>query len=86
MGSYWGICVAGNARTAADERAIGYCPTASLARFVVKLVFAAPANFFSAAWLSRAAFESRSHFFIKLVSAAPWSFLASAFHHVRSLS
>jgi hypothetical protein len=45
---------------------------------LVKLVFAAPANFFSAAWLSQAVFESRSHFFMKLVSAAPWSFLASA--------
>jgi hypothetical protein len=44
----------------------------------VKLSFAAPANFFSAADLSHEAFASVSHFFIKLVMAAPASFLLPA--------
>src|ERR1700741_2352734 len=57
-------------------------PTASLIHFLVKLSFAAPASFFSAADLSHAAFASVSHFFIKLVIAAPASFLfpASTLH------
>src|SRR5207253_7069136 len=46
--------------------------------FLVKLVFAAPASFFSAAWASQAAVASASHFFMKLVLAAPESFFALA--------
>jgi hypothetical protein len=53
-------------------------PTASVTHFLVKLSFAAPANFFSAAVLSQAAFASVSHFFMKLVIAAPASFLLPA--------
>ena len=46
-------------------------PTASVTHFSVKLVFAAPASFFSAACLSQPAVASVSHFFMKLVFAAP---------------
>jgi len=53
-------------------------PTASVTHFFVKLVFAAPANFFSAAALSQDAAASVWHFFIKLVIAAPASFLLPA--------
>jgi len=45
---------------------------------LVKLSFAAPANFFSAADFAHVAFASVSHFFIKLVIAAPASFLLPA--------
>src|SRR5262249_22022678 len=57
---------------------ISHLPTASLIHFLVKLSFAAPANFFSAADLLQAAFASVSHFFMKLVIAAPASFLLPA--------
>src|SRR5262249_52938721 len=57
---------------------ISQLPTASLIHFLVKLSFAAPANFFSAADLLQAAFASVSHFFMKLVIAAPASFLLPA--------
>lgn len=53
-------------------------PTASFTHFVVKLVFAAPPNFFSAAALSQDVAASVSHFFIKLFIAAPASFLFPA--------
>src|SRR5581483_7425340 len=53
-------------------------PTASLTHFFVKLSFAAPASFFSAADLSHVAFASVSHFFMKLVIAAPASFFSPA--------
>jgi hypothetical protein len=47
--------------------------------FFVKLVFAAPCNFFSTAAASHeAAAASLSHFFMKLFSAAPCSFLSVA--------
>ena len=48
--------------------------------FFVKLVFAAPANFFSTAAASQeaAAGVSLSHFFMKLFSAAPCSFFSVA--------
>jgi hypothetical protein len=51
----------------------------------VKLVFAAPDNFLSAADLSQADVASVWHFFIKLVIAAPASFLlpASTLHESR---
>src|SRR5262245_8355237 len=57
-------------------------PIASVTHFLVKLSFAAPASFFSAAVLSQADFASVSHFFMKLVIAAPASFLfvASTLH------
>jgi hypothetical protein len=45
---------------------------------LVKLVFAAPLSFLSAAAASQAAVESVSHFFMKLVFAAPASFLLVA--------
>src|SRR5690349_3008431 len=51
-------------------------PTASVTHFLVKLVFAAPASFFSAACLSQPAAASVSHFFMKLVFAAPASFFS----------
>jgi hypothetical protein len=44
---------------------------------LVKLVFAAPASFFSAAEWSQAALASLSHFFMKLVCAAPASFFSA---------
>ena len=48
---------------------------ASATHFFVKLVFAAPASFFSAAWASQvfvaSAFASFSHFFPKLFLAVP---------------
>src|SRR3954470_18182050 len=50
----------------------------SLTHFFVKLVFAAPANFFSFADASQAVVASRSHFLVKLVSAAPASFFSAA--------
>src|SRR3954470_18077080 len=50
----------------------------SLTHFFVKLVFAAPANFFSFAEASQAVVASRSHFLVKLVSAAPASFFSAA--------
>src|SRR5690242_974605 len=53
-------------------------PVASLTHFLVKLVFAAPASFLSAAALSHAAVASLWHFFMKLLSAAPASFLSVA--------
>src|SRR6478752_7606406 len=51
--------------------------------FFVKLVLAAPASFFSAAWASQAApaffaTESSTHFLVKLVLAAPASFFSAA--------
>ena len=55
----------------------------SSTHFFVKLVLAAPASFFSAAWASQvAATASDSHFLMKLVLAAPDSFfsLAAASH------
>src|SRR5262245_28262567 len=57
-------------------------PMASVTHFFVKLSFAAPASFLSAAVLSQADFASVSHFFMKLVIAAPASFLlvASTLH------
>ena len=53
-------------------------PTRSLTHFFVKLVFAAPNNFFSAAAASHATVASRSHFVKKLVFDAPASFFSSA--------
>jgi hypothetical protein len=44
----------------------------------VKLVLAAPPNFFADAEASHAVLESVSHFFMKLVLAAPASFLVVA--------
>jgi len=46
--------------------------------FFVKLVLAAPANFFSFAEVSQVAFASRSHLVMKLFWAAPASFFSSA--------
>src|SRR5882672_9808805 len=51
-------------------------PTASVTHFLVKLVFAAPASFFSAACASQVALASVSHFFMKLFLAAPASFFS----------
>src|SRR3954447_8122377 len=51
-------------------------PTASEMHFFVKLFFAAPANFLSAAAASQVDLASASHFFMKLVLAAPASFLS----------
>ena len=53
-------------------------PAASFTHFLVKLVFAAPDSFLSAAWVSQAVAASSSHFFMKLVSAAPASFFPAA--------
>src|SRR4051812_17279859 len=53
-----------------------YVPTASVTRFLVKLVLAAPASFFSAACASQADLASVSHFFMKLFLAAPASFFS----------
>jgi len=55
-----------------------HLPVASVTHFLVKLVFAAPASFFSAAWLSQVACASFLHLPMKLVSAAPASFLLAA--------
>src|SRR5271169_1188530 len=55
-----------------------HVPMASVTHFLVKLIFAAPASFLSAAWLSQAVLASVSHFFKKLVLAAPASFLSVA--------
>jgi len=52
-------------------------PTESVTHFLVKLVFAAPLSFLSAAAASQAAVASVSHFFMKLVFAAPASFLSA---------
>ncbi len=46
--------------------------TASVTHFLVKLVLAAPASFFSAAFASQALAASVSQRFMKLVSAAPY--------------
>ena len=55
---------------------------ASSTHFLVKLVFAAPASFFSAAWASQVfctdAEASLLHFFRKLSLAAPASFFSAA--------
>src|SRR5882724_6101257 len=53
-------------------------PVASLTHFVVKLSFAAPESFLSAAALSHDAVASDAHFVMKLLSAAPASFFSSA--------
>src|SRR5262249_61337947 len=53
-------------------------PTASFTHFLVKLVLAAPASFFSAAWVAQEVVASFSHFVMKLLSAAPASFLSAA--------
>jgi hypothetical protein len=53
-------------------------PTESFTHFFVKLVFAAPASFLSAADESQVACASFWHFFMKLVKAAPASFLSVA--------
>jgi hypothetical protein len=50
---------------------------AGVAHFLVKLVFAAPASFWSAALVSQDALASFSHF-MKLVMAAPASFFSAA--------
>src|SRR5271170_6112741 len=55
-----------------------HVPVASVTHFLVKLVFAAPASFLSAAWVSQAASASFVHFVMKLVFAAPARFLAVA--------
>ncbi|MGO4672898.1 hypothetical protein AB4Z40_08360 [Bosea sp. 2YAB26] len=55
-----------------------HAPTASLTHFLVKLDFAAPDSFRSAAVTSHALAASLSHFFMKLVSAASASFLSAA--------
>src|SRR4029078_6506925 len=60
-----------------EAQASFHVPAASLTHFLVKLSFAAPDNFLSAACLSQDALASVSHFFIKLVCAAPLSFFAS---------
>jgi hypothetical protein len=44
-----------------------HLPTASEKHFFAKLVFAAPASFFSAAEASHAFFASLSHFFMKAI-------------------
>src|SRR4051795_7671213 len=61
-----------------DEKWNAYFPTASFTHLFVKLVLAAPANFFSEAAVSHDAFASRSHFCMKLVLAAPASFFSPA--------
>src|SRR5262245_46269342 len=53
-------------------------PVASLTHFVVKLSFAAPDSFLSAAALSHDAVASDAHLVMKLLSAAPASFFSSA--------
>jgi hypothetical protein len=53
-------------------------PTASETHFFVKLAFAAPASFFSAAAVLQAFAASASHFFKKLVCAAPANFFSAA--------
>src|SRR5262245_39338255 len=61
-----------------SPKARGQAPTASLTHFLVKLVLAAPASFFSAAWLVQVAVASFWHFVMKLLSAAPARFLSEA--------
>jgi hypothetical protein len=56
----------------------GQVPTASLTHFLVKLVLAAPASFFSEAWAVQVAVASFWHFVMKLLSAAPARFLSVA--------
>ena len=53
-------------------------PVASDTHFLVKLVFAAPASFLSAACASQLACASFLHLVMKLVIAAPASFLLAA--------
>ena len=53
-------------------------PTASVTHFLVKLVLAAPASFFSVAEVLQDFLASLSHFFKKLVRAAPASFFSVA--------
>src|SRR5215208_5154974 len=53
-----------------------HVPTASETHFFSKLLFAAPASFFSFAETSQALAASVSHFFMKLVRAAPASFFS----------
>src|SRR5205085_2774994 len=60
------------------HRCLPYWPTASLTHLPTKLVFAAPASFFSAACASQSAVESFSHLPTKLFFAAPASFFSAA--------
>jgi len=53
-----------------------HMPVASVTHFLVKLVFAAPASFLSAACESQLACASFVHLVMKLVFAAPASFFA----------
>jgi len=53
-------------------------PTASETHFFVKLAFAAPASFFSAAAVVQPFVASVSHFFKKLFCAAPANFFSAA--------
>src|SRR6266849_3925413 len=63
----------------------GQVPTASCTHFLAKLVFAAPASFFSPAWVVQEVVASLSHLVMKLLSAAPASFLSEAWAlHVAS--
>ena len=52
-------------------------PVASVTHFLVKLFFAAPASFFSAARASQADLASFSHLVRKLFWAAPASFFSA---------
>src|SRR5882757_4990976 len=58
-------------------RRLPQVPAASVTHFLVKLVFAAPASFFSAACASQAVLASFSHFVRKLFWAAPASFFSA---------
>src|SRR5262245_15953918 len=56
----------------------GSTPSESVTHFLVKLVFAAPLSFFSAAAIPHDLLASRSHLSMKLLRAAPASFWSSA--------
>ena len=65
-------------RRMADRRnCAAQVPTASLTHFFVKLFFAAPASFFSAACASHAVLASLPHLVRKLFSAAPCRFFSA---------
>jgi len=63
---------------AAVQKREDYYPAESFTHFFVKLVFAAPASFLSAACASQDFAASLWHFFMKLFSAAPASFFSPA--------
>jgi hypothetical protein len=63
---------------AAVQKRKDYYPAESFTHFFVKLVFAAPASFLSAACASQDFAASLWHFLMKLFAAAPASFFSPA--------